>query len=319
MIEGFENRGMGWLRDYPSISDYTIERDRVSAKLQAQGQKDSIKTMLSKVGVLGEPPTSSYAVDLRYWCSPIENQENLGSCTAHAGIGLVEYFERRAFNKHIDASRLFLYKVTRNLMHCTGDTGAFCRDTMSAMTLFGVPPEEYLPYNVPQFDQEPSAFCYSFAQSYQAISYYRLDPPGTSPTNLLYLIKHFIAYGLPSMFGFAVCSSINQAERTGRIPFPTNGEWIVGGHAVDAVGYDDTMQIQNTNDGSVTTGALLIRNSWGRNWGEAGYGWLPYDYVLAGLAVDFWSLLENEWVDTGQFGLEQTLEHTPAERELVKL
>jgi C1A family cysteine protease len=99
-----------------------------------------------------------------------------------------------------------------------------------------------------------------------------------------------------------VYSSYTQANTSGKIPFPTAGEKVVGGHAVDAVGYDDNMKIKNTNAGAAeTTGALLIRNSWGTGWGAAGYGWLPYDYVLKGLAVDWWSLLKNDWVDTGNF------------------
>jgi C1A family cysteine protease len=106
------------------------------------------------------------------------------------------------------------------------------------------------------------------------------------------------------MFGFTVYSSISQADTTGKIPFPVKREKILGGHAIVAVGYDENMKIKNTNPGGVETkGALLIRNSWGTNWGEKGYGWLPYDYVLKELAVDWWSSLKNEWVDTGVFGL----------------
>ena len=123
MDELMDRVGMGWLPDYPDFRDYMIEQDTVPTKLQALGQKDSVKAMRRKVGV-AEPKkvNLSASVDLRPWCSPIENQGSLGACTAHAGVGVVEYYERRAFGKHIDASRLFLYKVTRNMLHSTGDT-----------------------------------------------------------------------------------------------------------------------------------------------------------------------------------------------------
>jgi C1A family cysteine protease len=303
IIEGLQ--GMGWVPDLPDFRDFTPESDQVLRRHEQLGQKDSIKAMLTKVKVGGPVKTLPPAVDLRGWCSTIENQGALGSCTAHAGVGLLEYFEKRAFGTWLDASRLFLYKVTRDLMGWVGDTGAYLRTTMGAMVFFGVPPEGYWPYVIAKFDVEPSAFLYAFAQNYQAIQYFRLDPPGIPKDALLLRIKTFLAAGLPSMFGFTVFSSISQAQATGKIPLPTAGERILGGHAVDVVGYDDTMRIKNSNLAAVeTTGALLIRNSWGPTWGPlGGYLWLPYDYVVKSLAVDWWSLLRNEWVDSKQFGL----------------
>jgi len=284
-----ERAGMGWLPDYPDFRDYTEEQEEINK-------------IIAPTGVLDAKGKISASVDLRAWCSPIEDQKSLGSCTAHACVGIVEYYEKRAFGRYIDASRLFLYKVTRNLLHWSGDTGAFLRSTMGALVLFGVPPEEYWPYTIADFDKEPPAFCYAFAQNYQAIKYYRHDPPGTSKNTLLNRIKKYITAGHPSMFGFTVYSSIAQADKDGKIPYPCKGERIEGGHAIVAVGYDDKIKIKNRGAcGVETTGAFLIRNSWGTGWGDSGYGWLPYEYVLKGLAEDFWSILKKEWVDTGVF------------------
>lgn len=281
--------GMGWLRDLPDFRDYTDEQESVHPQLERIGVAQPQGVAL---------PDS---VDLRGWCSPVENQGPLGSCTANAAVGLVEYMERRAHGRFIDASRLFLYKATRELLHWTGDTGAYLRSTMGALALFGVPPEEYWPYKIAAFDEEPSAFCYAFAQNYQAIVYYRLDPPGVTPAALLTRIKTNLAAGLPCVFGFTVYSSIAQAGTSGRIPYPEPGEKVLGGHAMLVIGYDEDLEIRNANTGATTSGALLVRNSWGAGWGDHGYGALPYKYVTERLAVDFWSLIKQEWTDTGAF------------------
>lgn len=280
-VHGFS---MGWHPDLPDIRDYTPETDKVQAVLSESRQLRKAVKALPK------------SVDLRPWCSPIEDQGQLGSCTANAGVGLYEYFELRAHGKHIDASRLFLYKVTRRLMGLTGDTGAYLRDTMKAMVLFGVPPERYWPYQVGRYDLEPTAFLYSFAQSFQALRYYRLDPPAARPDEILVNVRRSLAAALPCMFGFTVYESIPPSgDGKGEIPFPSPTDAVAGGHAVLVVGYDDARQIGGSK------GALLIRNSWGAGWGMGGYGWLPYDYILAGLADDFWTLVSGEFVDSDIF------------------
>lgn len=273
---------LGWQKDLPDIRDYGPSTPEVAAFFKSPKVR-------KPAAATAKAPAS---VDLSKWCSPIEDQLNIGSCTAQAGVGLLEYFENRAFGTFVDASRLFLYKVTRNLLGWTGDTGAWLRTTMQAMVLFGSPPERFLPYDTAHYDAEPDAFLYSFAGNYKAIRYYRLDPTGGSRDDILPRVKAFLAAGYPSMFGFTVYNFGNAA---GEFAFPSATDRVQGGHAVVAVGYDDARKIGKEK------GALRVRNSWGTSWGEDGYGWLPYRYVTVGLADDFWSLFKADYVDTGQF------------------
>ena len=299
-MQELNTRGLGWIPDFPDFRDYTEETGDIRDILAPTGLAAARSAGRPGRGRRAPLPASA---DLREWASPVEDQGDLGSCTAQAGAGVIEYYERKSFGRHIESSRLFLYKVTRNLMKMKGDTGAYLRLTMGAMVLFGVPPEKYWPYTDAEegFDKEPPAFCYAFAQNYKTLLYYRHDPSGVTRAAVLERLKTYLAAGHPAMFGFTVYSSVSQADATGRIPVPYGRERIEGGHAVVAMGYDDAMTIKNASGGEAARGALLIRNSWGKAWGEKGYGWLPYAYVLKGLAEDFWSVLKKDWIDTGEF------------------
>ena len=113
VLDNGEVVGTGWIPPMPDLRDYTQEHEEVAP-------------ILEKVGIIpgAIPGNMPRRVDLRQWCSPVKNQGSLNACSAHAAAGIIEYYQKKVYGKYIDASRLFIYKNSRNLMQVTGDTGA---------------------------------------------------------------------------------------------------------------------------------------------------------------------------------------------------
>src|SRR4249919_1326585 len=293
-------KGFGRRKDLVDVRDYTPETQQVKEILR----DDKLRTKLNEI-----IPVS---VDNRKFCSPVEDQGNLGSCTAHAGTALYEYMERKAYGsagQFINGSRLFLYKTTRFLMgqEGIGDSGAYIRTTLGAIRMFGIPPEQYWPYTDkdPEFDLEPPTLVTAMAKEWQSVKQFRLDYSDNTDENIKRM-KEYLAKGYAMQIGFTVSSSYTQADKTGAIPYPSTNEAVEGGHSVLIVGYDDTIKIPNSNNKDYETGAFLIQNSWGVDWGDKGFGWLPYRYFKPGpngdvLADDVWTITKLEWLQTGEF------------------
>ena len=217
---------LGWMPDIPDHRDYLM--DDSSSAYQLLKAHDATL------------PQANIVVDSSRYCSPVENQGALGSCVSQAVVGLAEYHERKKEGMHVDGSRLFHYKVARSMMNWVGDTGLYIRVGMKALKAFGVPPERYWPYRTADFEKEPTAFCYAYAQRFVATKYYRVDPVGRSREHVLSIMKSLIRSYMPVVFGFSVYSWGNA---NGEFPLPEKGQRPFGGHAVVAVGYDDHYRI----------------------------------------------------------------------------
>ena len=279
----FEPSGFGWLPSAPDFRDYTPESPEVAELL---GQ-------LRDAGA--HPPPNSASADLREYFLDADDQLSLNASTAHACAAMAEYFERRSSGRLLRPSRLFLYQNALKLSGAVGNVGLNLRVAIKAMIRCGAPPERYWPYEIGRLSASPEAFLYSFRAPYDGAVYVRLDERKTNGSATLATVKSFLAAGFPVAFGFSVPSSL--CDR-GNIPYRPTFDSIIGQQAALAVGFDDRWL-------SGSRGALLVRNSWGHAWGEAGYGWLPYAYVEERLACDFWTLLHADWIRSGEFDLPQ--------------
>ena len=215
-------------------------------------------------------------MDLRPQCPPIYDQGQLGSCTANAIAGALQFDEIKEKQPQVfTPSRLFIYYNERVIEQTVStDSGAQIRDGIKTIAAQGDCPETLWPYDITKFTVKPTQQCYDQALKFKAVQYQRL-------TQIPNQMKGCLASGYPFVFGFTVYESFEspQVASTGHAPMPAPSEKVLGGHAVMAVGYDDSQSW------------FIVRNSWGPSWGMNGYFTLPYPYLLDhNLSSDFWTI-----------------------------
>ena len=244
---------LGWKPDVPDYRDYQYGTMRLGLERPA---------MLPK------------SVDLRPGCPPIYDQGQLNSCTANAIAAAFEFLEIKSGRGELDPARLFIYFNERKLENDTdSDKGAYLRDGIKCIASTGICSESDWPYDILNFAEQPPDSCYQAAQTYKALSYFRINN-----TNIDEL-KGCLAAGFPFVFGFAIYESFYDADSNGGIVAMPGDEPLKGGHAVLAVGYDDATQ------------RFTIQNSWGAAVGDRGYYFMPYQYLsTTQLSDDFWTI-----------------------------
>jgi len=212
-------------------------------------------------------------VDLRQWASPVDDQGDLGSCTGNAIAGAIDLMDNKNYKKHTQVSRLFIYYYERLIEGTVSqDSGAQIRDGIKVGYTYGAPLESLWPYNVSHFTHVPSPAAIADAAKRKITKYQNAAD--------ITAVKDALAAGFPVVIGFSVYESFQDPSvaNTGIMPMPNvNTEQLLGGHAVCIVGYDDHKQ------------HFIVRNSWGPDWGDKGYFYMPYGIIQnPQLSSDFW-------------------------------
>jgi C1A family cysteine protease len=213
-------------------------------------------------------------VDLRSKFQPVFDQGNIGSCTANAFCGLVGYLQPLMIG-----SRLFLYYNIRDTdvnttIDTDTDSGAYLSDGIISLQKHGICQELDWPYILEKFDDKPNDDCYKYASKHTITQVENIN-------NDIFQMKNNLANGNPFVVGIAIYSSFEsvKTKKTGMIPMPTVKDIFLGGHAVVCVGFDDSKKV------------WIMRNSWGSNWGDKGYFYLPYLYLLSpSLSTELWCI-----------------------------
>lgn len=217
-------------------------------------------------------------MDLRPEMPPVYDQGQLGSCTANAIAGALEYQEWMQAEQTGTPSRLFIYYNERAMEGTINqDAGALIRDGIKSVATLGAPNETDWPYDISKFKEKPPAQAYTDGLQHKAVTY-------AHPTRTSYYLRKCLANKHPIVFGFTVYESFESSTvaDTGWVPYPnTSTEQILGGHAVLAVGY------LHHNSHLY----FIVRNSWGSNWGDNGYCYMPASILLdTSMSSDFWDI-----------------------------
>lgn len=231
-------------------------------------------------------PQAASGVDLRPIMPPVVNQGAIGSCTANAWAYMLGSLAIKGDQTHhknslslrggfMPLSRLFIYYNERTIMGTEStDSGATLTAGMQAVQAWGVCSEQLWPYWESMEFTKPYSWTYHFAKDHRV-------PTGTQLDNShLPTLKGFLDQGYPFVFGVTIYDSFRHVNSSGLVLMPKpQSEKALGGHALCCAGYDDSKQ------------AFIVANSWGTDFGDKGYCYIPYEYLTnTELAWDFWTL-----------------------------
>ena len=209
--------------------------------------------------------------DISHEMGAAYDQLDTNSCAAQA----VAKIMRHAAKAQFDFSRNQIYWDARSFNHEeTDDAGCGMRDAIDAVSKWGAADEVYWPFTKENLLHAPSHAARNNAARLAdyAKLYARVTPS-------LDILTSIISGGEPFVFGMAVYESFegSKVAKTGIMEMPTQGQRMLGRHAVTGTGFDhDVRQIK-------------VLNSWGQDWGENGFFFMPFDYILnSSVCDDFW-------------------------------
>lgn len=207
------------------------------------------------------PSSLSAQVDLRKWDSAIEDQGRLGSCSALAMTSAYELMLNQ-INSYVELSDLFIYYNTRlPLNEQANDLGATIRDTVKSVETYGVCREALWPYDITKFDDPPTPEAYQDG----------LTRKLSNPVRLVTLVEGIdcVNSGRPFICGMEIFLSfmfLDSQNAVVKTPL-TDMDASQGYHAMSIVGYDLNQK------------QFIAKNSFGMDWGDAGYCYIPFSYA----------------------------------------
>ncbi|MBW7858824.1 MAG: C1 family peptidase, partial [Leptonema sp. (in: Bacteria)] len=226
-----------------------------------RGPKPGTKFFKPGSKFLNLPPR----VDLRKYMTTIEDQDQLNSCSANAAAGAFEYLIKRNQEVDFDVSRMFLYYNAREIDDSIDeDEGTYISSVIESLNKLGGCSEETWPYNIEAYAKKPDSDSYEEAKKLRIDDYFAIE------VNLDQW-KQALAEGYPIIFGLNLYDSFESQRKPGVIPNPTKIDINRSEHASHAmlcVGYSDTDRV------------FIVRNSWGKKWGDKGYCYISYNYMM---------------------------------------